>query len=112
MTTYSNAHAQNDIPKTPQAEYSQDQVFNSSPISSPKMTSSSNLPTSEVNDNKVYQQKVSKEKRKYSNSLFKWTQELWEVARKDIERRSSVSSNESNDSSSTDDEKSMIEQER
>ncbi|WVR04035.1 hypothetical protein IAU60_001034 [Kwoniella sp. DSM 27419] len=41
---------------------------------------------------------IEKKKRTYSLELYKWTQEMWENARQDIERRSSVSSV---DSSST-----------
>ncbi|WWD16742.1 hypothetical protein CI109_101173 [Kwoniella shandongensis] len=38
---------------------------------------------------------VKEKKRKYSQGLYQWTRVMWESARQDIERRSSVSSTSS-----------------
>ncbi|WVO24107.1 uncharacterized protein IAS62_005471 [Cryptococcus decagattii] len=43
------------------------------------------LPTSET---------LERRKRKYSEKLYQWTQEMWNNTKRDIERRSSISSSE------------------
>ncbi|WVQ62954.1 uncharacterized protein L199_001103 [Kwoniella botswanensis] len=100
LTSYSNPN-QNDLPHTPQQD-PQTQMFDDEiPSSPPKMMDnqpngnglSTGSPTQNKNKNDL-----NKAKRRYSISLFKWTQELWENTRKDIERRSSTSSSESSDS--------------
>ncbi|WVF66831.1 hypothetical protein IAT40_001573 [Kwoniella sp. CBS 6097] len=53
---------------------------------------------------------LEKKKRKYSAGIYKWTQVMWESARQDIERRASVSSTDS-DATSTygaEDEKAPV----
>ncbi|WVW79766.1 hypothetical protein I302_101736 [Kwoniella bestiolae CBS 10118] len=96
MTTHLISHQNqyaNDMPHTPQQEQYQPQLFGGIPSSSPKM-----IPT-ELGSPTKPKNELSKAKRRYSKSLFKWTQELWENTRKDIERRSSTSSSESADQS-------------
>ncbi|KAK6906970.1 hypothetical protein I204_00225 [Kwoniella mangroviensis CBS 8886] len=103
LTSHSNTNTnQNDLPHTPHQE-PQTQLFDEIPSSPPKMMDnqpngnglSMGSPTQNKNKN---DQTLNKAKRRYSISLFKWTQELWENTRKDIERRSSTSSSESTDS--------------
>ncbi|KAK8861355.1 hypothetical protein IAR55_002174 [Kwoniella newhampshirensis] len=76
-------------------------TYSTSPLSLPKdlddeMTYSNTSATS------TSPEVVKEKKRKYSQGIFRWTQVMWESARQDIERRSSVSSTNST-SSSTDD---------
>ncbi|WWC98932.1 hypothetical protein V866_005826 [Kwoniella sp. B9012] len=99
LTSYSNPN-QNDLPHTPQQE-PQSQLFDEIPSSSPKMMDNQpngNGPSMGSPNQNKNKNDLNKAKRRYSISLFKWTQELWENTRKDIERRSSTSSSESTDS--------------
>ncbi|EAL17774.1 hypothetical protein CNBL2870 [Cryptococcus deneoformans B-3501A] len=41
-----------------------------------------------------YSETLEKKKRKYSEKLYQWTQEMWNNTKQDMDRRSSVSSSE------------------
>ncbi|WVQ78678.1 hypothetical protein IAT38_000765 [Cryptococcus sp. DSM 104549] len=72
------------------------EMFTSSPTMSHRMLNEEPI---DYKDAAHSPEIVEKKKRKYSQRLYQWTQEMWENARQDIERRSSVSSNSTADSS-------------
>ncbi|WWC69006.1 uncharacterized protein I206_102942 [Kwoniella pini CBS 10737] len=86
---------ENDIPHTPQEEEIQ-QFFNSSPMTSPNLINKE-LDFNDIH-NKSEDKKISKEKRKYSNGLYKWTQQLWQNNIDSNKRKLSTSSVQSNQS--------------
>ncbi|WWC60001.1 uncharacterized protein I303_102564 [Kwoniella dejecticola CBS 10117] len=87
-----NNNNPSDMPHTPREEHQP--VFSSSPATSPQlMHKELDVEAAILNIHNKPEQKISRERRKYSNGLYKWTQQLWETNIESNKRKSSTSSN-------------------